>query len=950
MKGAIQCTIIQWIILCPRKLHNFHELKFLQKNIGQSLVFVCVLFAQAIWSQSTNISIRGRITEKEGRLPISGAAVILAAQDSLQWLVSVQSDSIGEFVMNTTARGKLTLITMMTGYFSDTIAFQLSDTSLNLDIELIGSPTLLNQVNISETMSRMEIRGDTIQFNAAAYQVHPDATAEDLLVKMPGMTIEGNTVKSNGEEIKKVIVDGKPFFGDDPSATLKSIPADMIENVQVFDKQTDQADFGGYKDNNAEKTINIKTKKDRNNGKFGKLYAGYGTDNRYQAGFALNHFNDDQRISILGMTNNINQQNFSPQDLADAGGRGGRGGRAQNFILNQPGIAVTNAIGINYNDNWGSKTTLSASYNYTETSIDKNTNTVRNYFSDDKQKYDETNVASNVNRSHRANLKLEYKADSLNRLTWNFRMASQDAIATSTISGLTHFWPYESPSIQLKNNNNTTSGAKNFVTNLLYQHRFKKLKRTISLDINTQWNMREGNGEYQSESQFFDIQDSLADIHQQYESLTLSAAIYPTLSYTEPIGDSSMVVFNIKPSFQENSTSRLTDDLILNIDNYANLSNKYEFQYNKMAGNVSYQYYTKKRELTLGIEAEESTLQGVQTFPLSNTTNRKFLNLLPRLQYVRRFANTSSFNFNISAYTISPTSSQLQEVLDISNPLFITGGNPRLLQSKTSSADLKFNKKSSSNEVHYMFNLNISGTSDYIGNSTSILSRDTVLQDVMVSKGSQVSTYQNLNGNYSGRISGNCGFPLSKLKLNVNLNASFYYSKVPAMMNSVTYFTENHISNGSISFSSNISKNVDFTLTGSLVMNEAHNELNPSNDNQFFTKTLTAKLNWILLESIVFNTDLNLNNYKGLSQSNQSQIVFWNAGLGYKFGKEKPFELKITGYDLLKQNVSLNRTVNSTFTEDTRTQTLQRYWMISLTYSFKKYNKKEASETSNPHK
>ena len=159
-------------------------------------------------------------------------------------------------------------------------------------------------------------KGDTAQFSASQFKVNPDATTEDLIKKMPGITVDRNgTVTAQGEQVRKVTIDGKDFFGDDASAALKNLPSEVVDKIQVFDRLSDQAQLTGFDDGNSQKSINVVTKSGIKNGQFGRLYAGYGTDERYAAGGNISFFKGDRRISLVGNFNNINQQNFGSQDL-----------------------------------------------------------------------------------------------------------------------------------------------------------------------------------------------------------------------------------------------------------------------------------------------------------------------------------------------------------------------------------------------------------------------------------------------------------------------------------------------------------------------------------------------------------------------------------------------------------------------------------------------------------
>lgn len=237
---------------------------------------------------------------------------------------------------------------------------------------------------MESTVPIAQQKGDTTEFNANAVKVLRDATSEDLVSKLPGVTTENGAIKAQGENVTQVLVDGKPFFGNDPTAALRNLPAEVIDKVQIFDQQSDQAQFTGFQDGNTTKTINIVTKKGMNNGQFGKVYSGYGYQDKYQLGGNINVFDGDRRISFIGMSNNINVQNFSVDDIlgvmgvpggnfrnammmmggrmmgGGGGGRGGGGGGggSMDFLVRpQGGIATTHALGINYSDKWGKKWT-----------------------------------------------------------------------------------------------------------------------------------------------------------------------------------------------------------------------------------------------------------------------------------------------------------------------------------------------------------------------------------------------------------------------------------------------------------------------------------------------------------------------------------------------------------------------------------------------------------------
>ena len=194
------------------------------------------------------------------------------------------------------------------------------------DLILLEDTKLLGEVVIQGQNVVGEQKGDTTSFNANAFKTQANAQAEDLIRKMPGITMQNGQVQAQGEQVQRILVDGREFFGSDPSIALRNLPADAVERVEVLDQRSDQSRLTGFDDGNYTKTINIILREDRKNGSFGRAYGGYGTDDRYSAGGSINLFKGDQRFSILGLFNNINQQNFSSQDLAGVTANSSAGG------------------------------------------------------------------------------------------------------------------------------------------------------------------------------------------------------------------------------------------------------------------------------------------------------------------------------------------------------------------------------------------------------------------------------------------------------------------------------------------------------------------------------------------------------------------------------------------------------------------------------------------------
>ena len=221
------------------------------------------------------------------------------------------TDSLGKFVFRRLEAGNYTLQVKSLLYETETISFYLDSAQrLNRVVQLNNRIDNIKGAAVIGRKDAITQKNDTIEYTSSNYKVNKDASAENLITKMPGITNENGVIKAQGEEVKKVTVDGQDFFGDDASAALKNLPAEVVDKVQVYDRMSDQSQFSGINDGNSSKTLNIITKAGKNNGQFGKIYGGYGTDDRWAAGANINVFKGKQRLSLIGMSNNINQRNL----------------------------------------------------------------------------------------------------------------------------------------------------------------------------------------------------------------------------------------------------------------------------------------------------------------------------------------------------------------------------------------------------------------------------------------------------------------------------------------------------------------------------------------------------------------------------------------------------------------------------------------------------------------
>ena len=932
----------------------------MKSTIFFPIAVIFFIFLPSFGSAQT-FQLSGKIFEKETMQPLVGVSVAIKKNGKI--ISGSASNEKGLFQINNLLPDTYEVNFSSIGMTIKNQRVVLSSDKYIGAVFLDKSTNSLNELKIESTQIRVEQKGDTTSINASAYKVNPDATAEDLVKKMPGVTIENGTVKAQGEEVKKILLDGKEFFGDDAQMALKNLPAEVVDKVQIFNRLGDQAQFTGFNDGNTDKTMNITTKSGRNNGKFGKVYAGYGTDDRYQAGMNLNLFKGNQRITILGLSNNINQQNFSMQDLFGGGaspsrmpmGGGGSGGRSYGgggggmgdmsnfFVGQQSGISTTNSIGINYSDKWGIKTIVSGSYFFNNSSTLTNKVVNRNYLINPEvsQLYKDSTGSETNNFNHRFNLRLEHTFDSFNAIIYTPRISFQNNKSESNQYAANS--QNDTTLNQTLTNKTPNNTGYNISNNILFRHKFLKLGRTISLNLGNDINRK--NTITDQYSDIFNIDTNFVlnkrSIKQNSNTTTNATNYSANLTYTEQVSKYTQLQFSYNPSLALNYSDKVTNKYDSVSESYNQidtlLSNTFDNTITTHKANVSINYNEEKYNLTAGVTAQYLTIASIQSYPTNREFEKPYKNLLPSITYQYKFTNSKTLRLVYRTNTNTPNVTQLQNVFDNSNPLLISAGNPNLRQEYSNTLVTRYGANNAHNSQSFFVFGMVSFTSDYIANSLFTASKDSTLSSgVVLGRGAQLSQPVNLNGNINARSFATYGIPLKKAKSNLNLNLGLNFTKVPGMVNQLINYANTFNIVGGLVLGSNISEQVDFTLSHNTNINLVKNSLLITESNNYFINTSNFKVNVMPLKSIVLNTDISYTNYQGLGNSFNSDFLLWNAAVAYKFLK-KLAEVKLSVFDILNQNNSISRTVTETYIEDTRSNVLNRYFMLTFTYNIRKF-------------
>lgn len=916
------------------------------------LSFFLFLISTLVSAQEFRIA--GTFINSADQQPLPGATIKLAnARDTLQFKYTT-SNAQGGFEFSKLKKGAYFLEVSYIGFenFRKTVfAGGKSDNVGNL--ELKPAALSLGGVSITATAERAEQKGDTTQYNSSAFKVNQDATTEDLVKKMPGITVENGTVKAQGEDVKRILVDGKQFFGDDPSVTLKNLPAEVVDKIQVFDKLSDQAAWAGFDDGSGQKTINIVTKNAKNSGQFGKFSAGYGTDDKYILGANVNFFKEQRRITVLAMSNNINQQNFQADNISGgSGGSQGMGGRGQGMQAGpQSGVFNTNAIGFNYTNAWGKKVSLNASYFWNNGTTTTNKISDRQYIlgGDANQYYNEISRSTNENTNHRFNLRLEYNIDTNNSIILQPRFSLQDNNSVSDLLTKTSNEPsyIQDSLLNIADNHNNGKGpGYNFNNDFLYRHKFNKKGRTLSINLGTGVTNRNRDSYLNNNSIYYhQLAGQISDSTDQYgKALASGLSLSSNVIYTEPVGKNSQLQANYNISWSRNDNDKKTYDYASDRQDYTNfndsLSNIYKNYYTTHRLGIGYLYQTEKANLNAGINYQYAILDGKTSFPELDSTHRNYSNVLPNLMFNYKFSSLTNLRVVYRASTNAPSISQLQKVIDNSNSLLVSIGNPLLNQEVRHFVMARYstsNKEKTSNLFAMLF---LQMTDDYIGNATFRAANDTVIYGQLVKKGRQLSIPANLSGAWSSRALVTIGLPIKPIKSNINFNTGVTYNRLPSLINALTNTSNTYGINLGAVLSSNISQKLDFTLTYNVNYNLVENTIQPQLNNNYFFQIGSLQFNWEFWKGFFIQNTITYQDYNIISSETHSKYTLWNVNLGKKVFKNKAGEIKLSCYDILDQNKSLNHVVYDTYIEDSNTEMLRQYFMLTLTYNLRKFNGK----------
>ena len=920
----------------------------MKKLLLLALLFSNCLLAQA---QKNNGTVKGILKDSASSQVLHDATVsIINSKDSSLVSFTLSSNS-GYFEIKNIAAGNYFLLVSYQGFITLRKPFNIKEAAVTdlgavamaQDYKMLGEVVVTDEVPI-------KIKGDTIAYNANSFKVlKPNATAEELLKKLPGVQAEKDgTIKAQGETVSKIYVDGKEFFGNDPKMATKNLTADMIAEVEVYDDMSDQAKFSGVDDGSRTRVMNLKLKKDKKQGMFGRATGGYGTDDRYTGNVSANYFKGATKLSVVARGNNTNNLGFTNTDnlgIFSAGSAGGsRGGS---------GSGITNNwnVGTNYSDLWGKNLELTGSYFYNHLKNYNNniSSTIYTFPKDSAVKKFQSGISRNFNNNHRANLVVTYTIDSMNSIIYRPSLNLQGSESERTDSSDS----FNTGKLDLSKVNDSRSIRENegeginWSNNLTFRHKTSKKGRTFSINLTNSVNNNDRDGSTTSRIGSFrnGVKTRETIINQISLQRTESKNYSAGISYTEPLGRDKMLEFNYRYNKNENQSDRHVYD-------YDSVSEKYSreneaqtnlFQNSNESNQVgtNFRVVKKKYNYQIGIAAQRITLVS------DNISKKQFVeqtynNLFPTASFNYNFARSKSLRFQYRGSTNQPSTTQLQETTDKNNALYWTRGNAALKQEYNNNFSLTYNFFNISSFKNYFFRVGFSNTMNQV--VSNIISGPRVYKEDTVDRGVQLTIPVNANGAYNFNGNANIGFPIKRMKGgNFNTTTNVRIGRGISFVDSVENISKNISLGESLRLSYTYKEKLDISIGAGVDYNAAVYSLYDQNNNSYYTYTASGDISYILPKDFVISTDGDFIANSGLASGYNQNFFLWNAGFSKQMLKNKRGELKLSVYDILKQNRSVSRNFGSNYIQDVQNSAVQRFFMLSFTYNLNRMGNRNNS-------
>ncbi|HET9055215.1 MAG TPA: outer membrane beta-barrel family protein [Chitinophagaceae bacterium] len=916
------------------------------------LLSFVALFSFVLSVKAQKATLKGSVIDTLNKTILQNATIsLLRAKDSVL-IKFTRTDTKGFFELSNLPAGKAILIVSYPSYadYTDELELTENQTVVKNNIPVITKAKLLEEVIVKQKFSAIRIKGDTTEFIADSFKVRANANVQDLLKKLPGIQVNSKgEITAQGEKVEKVLVDGEEFFSDDPAVVTENLRADAVSKVQVFDKKSEQAAFTGIDDGQKTKTINLELKDDKKKGYFGKLEAGTNFD-KYRSGKGLlNAFKAKRKIAAYITNDNTKFQSLNwserrnySSDLNTVTEFGDDGSvsitsTGDDFSFGN-GFPTATSIGVLYTDKWNKdKNNLNSTYQFNDLKVNGATSSINQTILQDSSYITKSGQEfSGHKQRNRLYGAQEWTFDSTNTLKLKLDGSLLKTNSSTYLNSSTEKNKLGQNYIANTNeqSNLNEENSKNFSTDLIWKKRLKKKGRTISITSMLNNGNKESNGFLFSDINIYDLNGQLQDqlITDQKKVVNEEQLRWDTRAvYTEPLWKNTFLELNYKLGLNRNDAKRTTLEKTNNNPKYEkeidSLSNHFLFRTTNNQGGFNFKVNLKKVNFSIGSGVGRS-VYGVKI--LDSTVNRKigFTNFLPSMSFRYSPKKQTNWNFRYNGSTINPTLQQINPIIDNIDPLNITIGNPDLKQSFRHNFNVGFNQYKVFKSRGIWANLNFSVTQNAITN------RNTIDE-----KGARINQAINVNGNYNGNLWSSYSFEvISKVNLGFNFNPSI--SRYINFLNGQRNVTINKSLGFGISLGYWTDKWINFWVNVEAANNYSQSSINKNLTTRYWNFNSYPSLNLKLPKKFYVEMESQIHIFQKTGLFNAGQNTYFvNASVKKAFTKEEKLEVKLAANDIFNQNRGISRNISSNFISETRSNVIQRYFLLSLIYNFSKNGK-----------
>lgn len=899
------------------------------------LMLLMILFSPMAFAQQSGVNVTGSVVEQGSDTPIEQATVRLLNVKDSAMVRGVVSARNGSFTLKNVKKGSYLLHITFIGYDPLYQPLQITGKKNPVNVgklELSDGAIELGEAVVIGKAPEVTVRNDTVEYNADSYKVTEGSVLEDLLKKMPGVEVDSEgKITVNGKEVKKVMVDGKEFFSDDPKVASKNLPAKMIDKLQVLDKKSDMAQMTGFDDGEEETVINLTVKPGMKQGWFGNAYGGYGSKDRYEGNAMVNRFVNNDQITFMGGANNTNNMGFS--DLASTmfSGMGGGGGRRGGFGAGS-GITSSGNAGLNFSKEFKpDKLTLGGNTRYSHSDNDARSKSDRqNILPGDSSSYDNSEAMSRTKSDNfGVDFRLEWKPDTMTQLifrpSFSFSHSMNDNFSDATTLD------NERDTVNTnKSSNYSESNGYNLNASIDFSRKLNNKGRVFSATLSGGNSDSYSDGMNRSDIVYFNqtdaLKNSIIDQRSRYDNKGFNYRAY--VSWVEPIGHNNFIqaTYSISQRKQEALKNVYSQDAdgIYNVLDSA-YSQSYRNNFISQRASLSFKSQRAKFNYTIGLNLDPSYSSSenfVGDTTLSKIT-RKVVNLSPMAQFNYMFDKRTNLRIMYNGRTSQPSMTQLQPVADISDPTNITIGNPDLNPRYTNNVFIRFQQFTPEKQRAFM----IMANGSYIIND--IVSYTSYNQET----GVKTTTYKNVNGNYSGNVRMMLNTPLKNKKFSINSMTMASFANSNGYINEEKNTNRNLIlsERGGIDFRSSY---LDLGVNGNIRYNATSNSLQKENNQNTFNYGAGGYTTIYLPLNFKIESDVNWSTNSGYGDGFKQNEVLWNASASKSFLKNNQGTLRFKIYDILQQRSNISRSITASYIQDSEYNTLGSYFMVHFIYRF----------------